>query len=101
MSNWVTKTLAWLAGIVLVVFICIWTVLWSPIFSDLRRTFLQDLLSEQIGQPLIIDGDVAVDLGPVTHILVHGARIPSENISELNLAELGVLVLEAHLAAWW
>ena len=101
MGNRVMKSLAWVAGIILIVFICIWTVLWSPIFSDLRRTFLQDLLSEQIGQPLVIDGDVAVDLGPVTHILVHGARIPSENIAQLNLAELGELELEAHLAALW
>ncbi|MGI9241487.1 MAG: hypothetical protein ACR2RV_11845, partial [Verrucomicrobiales bacterium] len=65
----------------------------------MRKSFLQDILTEQIGQPFLIEGDVAIDLGPITHILVHGARIPSENIDQIELAELGELELEAHLGA--
>lgn len=99
MGNRVLKVLAWLAGIIVVLFICVSTVLWAPFFSDMRRSFLQDVLTGQIGQPLLIDGDVAVDLGPTTHLKVLGARIPSENIDQLDLAKLGAMELDANLAS--
>ncbi|MEP4433600.1 MAG: AsmA family protein, partial [Hyphomicrobiales bacterium] len=76
-----------------------WAILAMPLFSDLRRPFLEDLLSEQIGQPLYIKEDVRITLGATSHIHAGTVQIPSETIPELILAELNVFELDLNLLA--
>ncbi|TCL00331.1 uncharacterized protein involved in outer membrane biogenesis [Shimia isoporae] len=72
----------------------LWAMLALPMFSEWRKANVQDLLSDQIGQPFIIEGDVRVRLGTVTHLHVSQASIPSQNIPETNLAELELFEFE-------
>ncbi|SLN42840.1 AsmA family protein [Falsiruegeria litorea R37] len=87
----------WLVIVSAIVFALLWMVLASSLFSGFRKDLVGDILSEQMGQPVVINGDVSLNPGPVSEILVSGVEIPSEDIPEINLAELSLLELELDL----
>lgn len=89
----------WFTLLVVIAAVCIWLVLAAPLFSDFRKKQASAILSEQIGQPLSIQGDVRVYLAPVSRIFVSDVEIPSENLDDLNLAELDLLELDLDLIA--
>lgn len=89
----------WFTLLVVVAAVCIWLVLAAPFFSDFRKKHASAILSEQIGQPLFIQGDVRVYLAPVSRIFVSEVVIPSENLDDLKLAELDLLELDLDLIA--
>ena len=97
MSNWVKKLAYW--GLVAAVGIValVWLVLVAPFFSDLRRSVVQDFLSEEIGQQLLIQTDVRAFVAATTHVTVSDVFIPSEGIKDLNLAELRTLEFDVDL----
>ncbi len=97
MLSWIKKTAFWVLGVAAVCIALGWLVLVAPFFADFRRTFVQDLLSQQIGQPLIIETDVRVFVAPTTHVTVSDVAIPSETIDGLNLAELNLLEFDLDL----
>ncbi len=93
------KVFAWIVFAFLTVCVLVWLVLAAPFFSGFRKDFVADLLTEQLGQPFLIEGDARVILAGTTLVHVSGARIPSENIPSLNLAELDLLEWELNLPA--
>ncbi|MBO6899535.1 MAG: AsmA family protein [Shimia sp.] len=93
------RLLTGLIVLTLVLGVLIWAALATPLFSSWRKDFVADLLTEQIGQPFLIDGDVRVVLAGTTKVHVSGASIPSENIAETNLARLDLLEWELDLPA--
>lgn len=99
MAKWTLRIIWWLLLLVVIALTFVWVVLATPFFVDVRRSVVEDILSEQIGQPLIIRDDVRVVLGPTSRIFVAGVEIPSEDIADKNLAELNVLELELDLFA--
>lgn len=99
MRRWILRIIAGLVILSLALCALIWAALATPLFSGWRKDFVSDLLTEQIGQSFLIDGDVRVVLGSSTKVHVSGASIPSENITSLNLAELDLLEWELDLPA--
>ncbi|WP_270730381.1 AsmA family protein [Shimia sp. Alg240-R146] len=99
MKRWIKRTVFGFLLLVLVVVGLGWAALATPIFSDTRKDFVAKLLSEQIGQPFLIDGDVKVVLSGTTLVHVSGASIPSADIPSTNLAELNILEWELDLPA--
>ncbi len=97
------KLLLWtfgsLLGLVALAAIGIWLLLALPLFSDLRRSIAEEVLSDQIGQPLHIREDVRVVLGPVSRITVAGVEIPSQSVDGTALAELKRLEMDLDLVA--
>lgn len=76
-----------------------WAVLASPMFSELRRSVVETTLSDLIGQDLLVEDDVRVAVGAVSHIYVSGVKIPSEAIADTNLAHLDLLEFDLDLWA--
>lgn len=99
MAIWIRKTAYWILGVVAACALFGWLVLVAPFFADIRRTVVQDLLSQQIGQPLIIQTDVRAFVAPTTHVTVSGVSIPSEAVDGLNLAELNLLEFDLDLVS--
>ena len=99
LRRWILRIIAGLVILSLALCALIWAALATPLFSGWRKDFVSDLLTEQIGQSFLIDGDVRVVLGSTTKVHVSGASIPSENITSLNLAELDLLEWELDLPA--
>lgn len=79
--------------------VCVWMLLATPFFSGARKSLVANVLTEQIGQPFLVEGDVRVVLGRTTSIHVSGARIPSSTLDDVNLAELNLLEWELNLLA--
>ena len=96
MRRWILRLLT---GLIVLTLVLIWAVLATPLFSSWRKDILADLLTEQIGQPFLIDGDMRVVLAGTTKVHVSGASIPSENIADTNLARLDLLEWELDLPA--
>lgn len=65
-----------------------WSVLALPFFSGIRSNLVSDALSELIGQPLEVKGDVSVVVGTTSRVSASDVVIPSENIDDVNLAQL-------------
>ncbi|MEP2030183.1 MAG: AsmA family protein [Paracoccaceae bacterium] len=101
MRRRLTILIGWVIGISIILFIAAWVFLSTSPFAELRRSFVADVLSDQIGQTLIINEDVAVNLGPVSRLYVSGVEIPSETIDNVNLAQLEALELDVDLVALW
>ena len=79
-------------GVILVT--SLWLVLAAPLFSDFRKEIVANVLTEQLGQPVVIEDDVSVFLGAISRIRAGGVRIPSENMADTLLAELTLLELD-------
>lgn len=99
MAKWTVRILWWLLVLTALVILLCWLVLAAPFFVDVRRNVVENVLSEQIGQPIHVRDDVRIVVGPISRIYVGGVEIPSENIAETNLAELNVLELDLDLFA--
>lgn len=66
----------------------LWLVCQSAIFSELRRSYVADILSSEIGQDFLITGDARIALGWSIRVTVEDARIPSDEHSDKDLARL-------------
>ena len=84
-AKWIFMSIT---GLVIIVLIAAWLLLSSSMFSNLRRDIIQTALSEQIGQPLIINDDVRISIARMATIYLGGVIIPSENIENVELAKL-------------
>jgi AsmA family protein len=87
----------WLVVTSAIVFGLLWMVLAASLFSGFRKDLVAGILSDQMGQSVVINGDVRLNPGVVSAIYVSGVEIPSENIPDQNLAELSLLELELDL----
>ncbi|UWQ93592.1 AsmA family protein (plasmid) [Rhodobacteraceae bacterium M382] len=99
MSHWIARILKWAAILTVLAVVLIWLVLAAPFFSSIRKDFVARIITDQIGQPFDVEGDVRVVLGATTKVHVSGARIPSTNINEVDLATLNLLEWELNLLA--
>lgn len=101
MGRVLIKVIWWVAGFAISSFALVWLILATPLFTDLRRSVVESVLSEQIGQAIYVKEDVSVILGPVSRVYVGDVEIPSEDISDTVLARLEVLEFDIDLAALW
>jgi len=99
LRRWIFKLLTGFIVLTVVLCLLVWLALATPLFSGWRKDFVANLLTEQLGQPFLIDGDVRVVLAGTTKVHVSGASIPSENIAGINLARLDLLEWELDLPA--
>lgn len=84
----------WALALVVLLVAFVWLLLAAPLFSDARQKIVEDVLTDQLGQDVLVQDDVSVVLGPVSRIRAGGVLIPSENIAGTNLAELALLELD-------
>ena len=96
-----TILFGWMIGILVTLFLAAWVFLATSFFAEFRRSFVADLLSDQIGQTLLINDDVGVDLGPTSRLFVSGVEIPSETTDGVILAKLDTLQLDVNLVGLW
>lgn len=100
MGKRVLRGLAWILGILAVLGLIVWGVLFLPMFSGWRASLTERVLSDLIGQPLEINDDARVRLGLRTsQVHVSSAVIPSENMADVDLARLTRLDFEIEMAA--
>jgi AsmA family protein len=95
------RSARWIVGIIVGLLVLVlvlgWLVLQSSLFSGMRRDLVQSMLSEQIGQPVFIRDDVKMQVKRYSTIHTSDLVIPSENIEDVNLAELDTLSFKLDL----
>ncbi len=99
MPKWIFTTLKLIALLCIIVVGLAWAVLATAPFNGMRTQLVERVLSEQIGQPFVVDGDVWVSPGLTTQVHISGAHIPSNQIDDMALAELNLLELEIDIKA--
>ncbi|MEM9393306.1 MAG: AsmA-like C-terminal region-containing protein [Pseudomonadota bacterium] len=81
----------------IVLLLVAWVVLYSAVFNAARSQLAERVLSEEIGQPVVIDGTVRVSLGTTITVEMENASIPSIELPDMPLAELEHVSLRAQL----
>ncbi len=99
MGTWLKRIIGAVVLFVVVAVASIWLLFAAPLFSDMRRGLVEQVLSDQIGRTLLVNDDVSVALGRITSIYVGGVVIPSQTFPDTALAELKLLELELDVAA--
>ncbi|WP_170327425.1 AsmA family protein [Ruegeria arenilitoris] len=99
MRVWLIRIIGLVAILAFTTVAFVWLLLAAPMFSDMRRDLVERVLSEQIGRPLLVNDDVSVALGRISHIYVGGLIIPSQTMPGSPLVELNLLELELDIAA--
>lgn len=94
MKKWIIRCVRLLLAATLLLLFGLWFVLQSPFLNQWRSGVLEEILTEQIGQPLRIFDEVKVSPGRTVRILVSGVEIPSENIADFELASLERMELD-------
>lgn len=97
MIRWFIRMTLGLFVFAVVLLVLGWSVLTAPFFSSFRNSLASEVLSKQIGQPLQITEDIRVRLGLVSHFTARGVQIPSENLKDVNLAELANFEFDVNL----
>lgn len=99
MPRWIRVSFYCVASVILIALLAGRLFLAAPVFSDVRRSVVQDILSREIGQPLFIETDVRAFVGTTIHVTVSDVTIPSEEFEDLNLAELKLLAFDVDTLA--
>lgn len=89
-----------LGGVVVVAVLAmafLWSVLAMPYFADFRRSIVSEFLTEEIGQPVLVHGDVSVVLAPIARIQASLVEMPSEYLDDVNIAQLDGLDFDLDL----
>ncbi|MBE1285548.1 MAG: AsmA family protein [Rhodobacteraceae bacterium] len=99
MARLILRLFLWLFGLACLCVVIGWLVLAAPFFSEFRRDIVAEVLTEQMGQPILVQEDVSVIVGPITRVRAGGVVIPSEDMSDQVLAQLDVLELDVDMIA--
>ncbi len=99
MTRILTKLLGGIAILVFLATAVVWSVLALPIFNDWRRGVVSDILTEQIGQPLLVLGEVRAVMAWPLRVHASQVEIPSEPIPEETLAQFDSLDFDVDLVA--
>ncbi|MGB5170860.1 MAG: hypothetical protein WBN69_05475, partial [Eudoraea sp.] len=71
-----------------------WVVLESGVFSDQRREFASDILTDQIGQNVLVSGDVRIGLGLKTKVWIEDVAVQSRGMSEVDVLHVDEVSFE-------
>ncbi|MGJ8586182.1 MAG: hypothetical protein ACSHXD_18985 [Marinosulfonomonas sp.] len=83
MARWIYR-IAFAAISLVVVLIAVgWMVLTVPFFSSFRQGIVAEVLSEQLGYPVEVLGDVNVAPRRISKIFAADVRIMSDNIDDV------------------
>ena len=72
----------------------VWTLLESSAFSDQRRGRASDILTDQIGQNVLVSGDVRIRLGLSTKVWIEDVAVQSRGLPEVDVLHVDDLRFE-------
>ncbi|WP_433989021.1 hypothetical protein SuNHUV7_30910 (plasmid) [Pseudoseohaeicola sp. NH-UV-7] len=97
MMRWIIRIALGVCVVAVAAITFAWSVLAVPYFSDFRSALVSELLSDQLGQPVFVNGDVSVVMAPISRVRASAVQIPSENMADLDLARLNTFAFDVDL----
>ena len=94
MGRWIYRIALATVSLVVGLVALLWMVLASPFFSDFRQGRVAGVLTEQLGQPVEVRGDVSISPNRTSTVYAADVRILSDAIDDVVLAQLDRLQLE-------
>ena len=68
-----------------------WTALESGWLSDQRRGIVSKILTDQIGQPVEVSGDIRLRLGLKSKVWIEQVAVQSKGMSDVDVLQIGTL----------
>jgi AsmA family protein len=99
LPRWIYAFLLVMFSLVVLLIAVGWIALAAPFFSEFRQVRVANVLTEQLGHPVEILGDVSVSPGRVSKIFAADVLIMSDNIDDMVFAKLDRLDLELDVIA--
>lgn len=97
MLPWVKRLTVFVLAVFGLAVVAVWLLVSSSLLATPRGDLTARFLSGKLGQDVLINGGVSVDLGSVLQVRAQGIVLPSETLTDVNLAEIGELQFDVAL----
>ncbi|WP_424833187.1 AsmA family protein [Ruegeria sp.] len=88
-------------ALVLIAFVAAWLLLSSPFLSSARTALVTYILSDKLGQDVMIEDEVRVDIGHPLSISAAGVVLPSASVPDVDLARIDALGFDLSAMDLW
>ncbi|WP_127112922.1 AsmA family protein [Shimia sediminis] len=88
------RVLISIVAVLAFLFVLGWMVLSSALFSGLRASLAEGVLTKQLGRDVQIAGDLRISPGSTITVTAEGLILPSTSLPDTNLASLGLLAFD-------
>ncbi|WP_299348504.1 AsmA-like C-terminal region-containing protein [uncultured Shimia sp.] len=92
------KVLISIASLLTFLFLLGWLVLSSALFSGLRTTLTEGILTKQLGREVQVAGDLRISPGSTVGVIAEDVVLPSTSMPDTDLARLGRLAFDLSLS---
>ncbi|NOD84260.1 AsmA family protein [Ruegeria sp. HKCCD6119] len=99
--RFITKGVMVCCAVAFVAVVVAWLFLSSALFSSVRATFVENLISKKLGQDVLIDDEVRLGLGRQLHVSAAGLVLPGAIRAEANLAAIDKLEFKISARDLW
>lgn len=99
--RYVVKGFIFVCVFALVAVIAAWLFLSSSLFSSVRTGFVENLISNKLGQDVVIEDEVRVGLGRHLRVSATGLVLPGSSNFDTDLAEIDKLEFEISTRDLW
>ncbi|MEP2531911.1 AsmA-like C-terminal region-containing protein [Shimia sp.] len=99
--RYVVKGLLICGGTIAFVAVAAWLVLSSSLFSPMRTTFVENLISKKLGQDVVIEDELRIGIGRKLKITAAGLVLPGTSVSDKDLAKIDTLGFDVATKDLW
>ncbi|WP_109312662.1 AsmA family protein [Ruegeria sp. AU67] len=99
--RYVAKGLLICCAVAFVAVLAAWLFLSSALFSSVRTTFVENLISKKLGQEVRIEDEVRLGIGRQLQVSAAGLVLPGSQNADLNLAAIDEIQFEVSARDLW
>ncbi|MEX0306712.1 MAG: AsmA family protein [Ruegeria sp.] len=99
--RFITKGVLVCCAVAFVAVVAAWLFLSSTLFSSVRTTFVENLISKKLGQEVLIEDEVRLGLGRQLQVSAAGLVLPGAIKTEANLAAIDKLEFKISARDLW
>ena len=99
--RYIAKGILISCAVAFVAVLAAWLFLSSPLFSSVRTTFVENLISKKLGQEVRIEDEVRLGLGRQLQVSAAGLELPGSQNADVNLAAIDEIEFEVSARDLW
>ncbi len=99
--RFITKVVLVCCAVAFVAVVAAWLFVSSALFSSVRTTFVENLISKKLGQDVLIEDEVRLGLGRQLQVSAAGLVLPGAIKTEANLAAIDKLEFKISARDLW
>ncbi|WP_282121610.1 AsmA family protein [Ruegeria atlantica] len=99
--RYVAKGILICCAVAFVAVLAAWLFLSSALFSSVRTTFVENLISKKLGQEVRIEDEVRLGIGRQLQVSAAGLELPGSQNADVNLAAIDEIEFEVSARDLW